>query len=319
MVEYTATGPAAPLENGADEAPIEESLLPARAGDTKVDDNIDNENLDDDHDDNAPLRFCSMSDILATPGFAPHALVAEELHVVSSDELASFTEAEHNPSWGKAMMEEMDSIEENGTWSLVDLPLSRRPIGVKWVFKVKWDEHGVVSKHKAHLVVKGYAQWHGINYDEVFTQVARLDSVCLLIALMTHEGWEVHHMDVKSAFLNFDPHEEVYVEQPAGFIIAGKEHKVLKLKKALYRLHQVPRAWNAKLDDTLLSLRFQRTPSEHAIYVQWNDNMQLVVEVYIDDLIITGSNRDNIRSFKEEIAAAFKMSDLSLLHYYLGI
>jgi hypothetical protein len=141
------------------------------------------------------------------------------------------------------------------------------------VFKVKRDEHGAVSKHKARLVVKGYAQRHGIDYDEVFMPVAQLDSVCLLITLMAHEGWEVHHMGVKSVFLNGDLQEEVYVEQPVGFIVAGKEHKVLKLMKALYGLHQAPGAWNAKLDDTLLSLGFRRTPSEHAIYVRRNGNM----------------------------------------------
>jgi hypothetical protein len=94
---------------------------------------------------------------------------------------------------------------------------------------------------------------------------------------------------------------------------------VLKLKKALYGLHQAPRAWNAKLDDTLLSLGFRRTPSEHGIYVRRNGNVQLVVGVYVDDFIITGSDHGNIRSFKEEMAATFKMSDLGLLHYYLGI
>jgi hypothetical protein len=138
-----------------DEAPIEESPLPTGAGDTEVE---DDENLDAGHDDDAPLHFRSMSDILATPGFTPRALVAEELHVVSSNEPASFTEAEHSSSWRKVMMEEMDSIEDNGTWSLVDLPPGRKLIGVKWVFKVKRDEHGAVSKHKARLVVKRYAQ-----------------------------------------------------------------------------------------------------------------------------------------------------------------
>jgi hypothetical protein len=126
-------------------------------------------------------------------------------------------------------------------------------------------------------------------------------------------------MDVKSAFLNGDLQEEVYVEQPSDFIVTSKEHKVLKLKKALYGLHQAPRAWNMKLYDTLLSLGFRRTPSKHVIYVWWNGNVQLVVGVYVDDLIITGLDHNNIRSFKEEMAAAFKMSDLSLLHYYLGI
>jgi hypothetical protein len=168
-------------------------------------------------------------------------------------------------------------------------------------------------------VAKGYAQRHGIDYDEVFMPVARLDSVRLLIALTAHEGWEVHHMYVKSAFLNDDLQEEVYVEQPSGFIIASKEHKVLKLKKSLYELHQEPQAWNVKLDDTLLSLGFQRTLSEHAIYVRRNGNMQLVVRVYVDDLIIIGSDHDNIRSFKEEMTIVFKMSGIGLLHYYLSI
>jgi hypothetical protein len=113
--------------------------------------------------------------------------------------------------------------------------------------------------------------------------------------------------------------KEVYVEQPTGFIVAGKEHKVLKLKKALYGVHQVLQAWNVKLDDTLLSLGFRRTLSEHAINVWRNGNVQLVVGVYVNNLIITGSDCDNIRSFKEEMAAVFKMCDLGLLHYYLGI
>jgi hypothetical protein len=184
-MEYTTMRSMAPMADGADEAPIEESSLPTGAGDTKVD--VDDENLDADHND-APLRFRSMSDILATPGFAPHALVAEELHMVSSDEPTSFAEAEHNPSWRKAMMEEMDSIEKNGTWSLVNLPPGRKPIGVKLVFKVKRDKHGLVSRHKARLVVKGCAQRHDIDYDEVFVPVAQLNSVCLLIALAAHEG-----------------------------------------------------------------------------------------------------------------------------------
>jgi hypothetical protein len=239
-VEYTTTRSASPMVDGVDEAPIEESLLPAGAGDVEVDDDVDDENLDVDHDEGAPLRFRSMSDILVMPGFTPRALVFKELHVVSSNEPATFAEAKRSPRWRNAMMEEMNSIMENGTWSLVDLPPCRKPIRVKWVFKVKWDEHGAVSKYKAHLVVKGYVQRHGIDYDEVFALVARLDSMRLLISLVAHEGWELHHMDVKSVFLNGDLQEEVYVEQPADFIIAGKEHKVLKLKKALYGLHQVP-------------------------------------------------------------------------------
>ena len=167
--------------------------------------------------------------------------------------------------------------------------------------------------------MKGYAQQHGIDYDEVFAPVARLDSVRLLIALAAHESWEVHHMDVKSAFLNGELGEEVYVQQPAGFVVTGKEHKVLKLRKALYGLHQAPRAWNEKLDKTMKSLGFRKSISEPAIYLRRNIKSQLVVGVYVDDLIITGTNCEDIKLFKEEMAAVFKMTDLGLLKYYLGI
>ena len=138
------------------------------------------------------------------------------------------------------MEAERGSIEENKTWCLVDLPPGHKPIGLKWVFKVKRDEHGAIVKLKARLVAKGYVQRPGIDFEEVFAPVAPLESVRLLLAVAAHESWEVHHMDVKSAFLNGDLQEEVYVSQPAGFIIQGAEHKVLKLKKVLYGLRQAP-------------------------------------------------------------------------------
>jgi hypothetical protein len=159
------------------------------------------------------------------------------------------------------MLEEMSSIEANGTWRLVDLPPGRHAIGIKWIFKVKRDEQGAIAKDMARLVVKGYAQRCRIDCDEVFAPNARLGSVRLLIALAAYEGWEVHHMDAKSAFLNGDLREEVYVQQSAGFIKPGEEHKVQKLHKVLYGLHQAPRAWNMKLDDTFLSVSLSRYPS----------------------------------------------------------
>jgi hypothetical protein len=187
------------------------------------------------------------------------------------------------------------------------------------LFELKRNEHGDVVKYKARLVVKGYAQRRGIDYDEVFAPVDRLDTVRLLIALAAHKGWEVHHIDVKSAFLNGDLLEEVFVEQLVGFIKKGSEGKLLKLRKALYGLHQAPRAWNAKLDDTLTELGFIRSPSDPSIYTRKTGQCQLVVGVYVDDLVITGADSGVIRKFKEEMSAAFKMSDLGILRYYLGI
>ncbi|KAF0921521.1 hypothetical protein E2562_009262 [Oryza meyeriana var. granulata] len=146
-----------------------------------------------------------------------------------------------------------------------------------WVYKVKKNAAGEVIKHKAWLVAKGYVQQPGVDFDEVFAPVARIESVRLLLALAAQEGWPVHHMDVKSAFLNGELIEEVYVRQPPGFTVAGHEDKVLRLDKALYGLRQAPRAWNAKLDETLVALGFSHSASEHAIYARGKGASRLLM------------------------------------------
>jgi hypothetical protein len=156
------------------------------------------------------------------------------------------------------------------------------------VFKVKHDEHGNIIRHKARLVAQGYIQRAGVDFDEVFAPVARMESVQLMLALAAHQGWEVHHMDVKSAFLNGELKEEVYVTQTPGFVVKGAEKKVLRLRKAMYNLKQAPRAWNAKLDATMLVLGFQRSSSEHGVYTRSSGKSRLIVGVYVNDLIITG-------------------------------
>jgi hypothetical protein len=178
----------------------------------------------------------------------------------------SLEEVESQPCWHLAMVEEIKAIEDNHAWELTELLEGRRAIGVKWVFKVKRNEAGTVVRHKVRLVVKGYSQRQGVDYEEVFARVARLEAERLLIALAAHQSWEVHHLDVKSTFLNRELNEEVYVAQPPSFVRADSEGKVLRLKKALYGLHQAPRAWNQKLDTSLVSLGFQRCLSDPTIY-----------------------------------------------------
>jgi hypothetical protein len=146
-----------------------------------------------------------------------------------------------------------------------------------------------------------------------------MESVRLLFALAALEGWRVHHMDVKSAFLNDDLKEEVYVHQPPGFAIPGKEGKVLCLCKALYGLRQAPWVSNAKLDSTLKGMGFGQSPHEAAIYRRGNGGNTLLVGVYVDDLVITGTKDAEVAVFKEEMKATFQMSDLGLLSFYLGI
>lgn len=153
----------------------------------------------------------------------------------------------------------------------------------------------------------------------MFALVARIETVRLLTALTARSGWKVHHMDVKSAFLNGDLVEEVYMQQPPSFVVENGSGKVLRLRKALYGLHQAPRAWNARLDRELLKLGFVRNPLEHAVYRRSENSDFLLVGVYVDDLIITGPNKDSIDKFKKQMMQSFSMSDLGLLTYYLGI
>ena len=179
-------------------------------------------------------------------------------------EPAAVEEAMKEDCWSQAMKSELQAIEDNKTWVVCDLPKQQRAIGLKWVFKVKKDPQGQIVKHKTCLVAKGYAQRHGVDYDEVFALVARIETIRLFLALAAQSGWEVHHMDVKSAFLNGDLTETVFVQQPPGFVV-GSEGRVLRLKKALYGLKQAPRAWNAKLDKELVTLGFERSKLEYAV------------------------------------------------------
>jgi hypothetical protein len=199
------------------------------------------------------------------------------------------------------MEEELNSILSNQTSECAELPKDHKAIGFKWVFKVKKDLAGNIVKHKARLVAKGYAQIQGVDYDEVFAPVARLETVRVLIVLAAQRDWEIHHMDVKSAFLNGELIEEVYVNQPPGFTSSFTVKRVLKLKKALYGLKQTPRAWNVRLDMELTKLGFRRSTEECVVYRKGIGGSLLLVGVYVDHLIICGPNTRDISVFKQQM------------------
>jgi hypothetical protein len=220
--------------------------------------------LVDDNYDEETLRFRAVDNIVShgtPPGLAERILNDQELHLGSAEEPTTLREAKCDHRWWKVMIEEMSSIEENKTWVLVDPPANCRPIGLKWVFKEKQDKHSNIVKHKARMVAKGYVQQEGVDFEEVFAPVAQMESVWLLMAMATIKDWEIHHMDVKSTFLNGELTEEVFMQQPPGFVVAGKEHKVLRLHKALYDVRQVPWAWNIRLDESLTTLGFTKFAS----------------------------------------------------------
>lgn len=252
-----------------------------------------------------------------------YALVAEEegerLLFTLNDEPRDFEEAKESKAWILACEDEIHSIIKNQCWDLVDLPSGVKPIGLKWVFKLKRNSDGSINKHKARLVAKGYVQQHGIDFDEVFAPVARLETIRLLINLAAISGWEIHHLDVKTAFLHGELKETVYVTQPEGFEEKDCEDKVYKLKKALYGLRQAPRAWNEKLNQILKELKFEKCSKEPSVYRKMTSEDKLLIAVYVDDLFVTGTNKNVIESFKEEMSSRFEMSDLGRLTYYLGI
>ena len=154
----------------------------------------------------------------------------------------SYAEVAKDANWRAAMEEEMHALAENETWDLVDAPKGVKPIGCRWVYKVKYNTDGSVNRYKARLVAKGYAQNHGIDYDETFVPVAKMTTVRVLLVVAAAKGWHLHQMDVKNAFLQGDLEEQVYMVQPPGFRSGKNTSAVCRLKKSLYRLKQAPRA-----------------------------------------------------------------------------
>jgi hypothetical protein len=228
-------------------------------------------------------------------------------------------EAMSDPKWREAMISEYDSILKNDTWELVERPEKRKVIGTKWVWKVKYKADGSLEKFKARLVAQGYSQIEGFDVQETFAPTARMTTIRMVIALAASRGWPIYQMDVKSAFLNGHLKEEVYVTQPPGFEMPNSENKVCKLKKALYGLKQAPRAWNKRIDNFLRSIDFKQCASDASMYVKMKDGKQVIIIIYVDDLVLTGDHEECIGKTQECLKTEFEMTDLGILHYFLGI
>nr|GEX10051.1 putative ribonuclease H-like domain-containing protein [Tanacetum cinerariifolium] len=190
-----------------------------------------------------------------------------------------------DPSWIEAIQEELLQFKMQKVWILVDLPHRKRAIGTKWVFRNKKDERGIVVRNKARLVVQGHRQEEGINYKEVFAPVVRIEAIRLFLAYASFIGFMVYQMDVKSAFLYETIEEEVYVCQPLGFEDPDHPHKVYKVVKALYGLHQAPRAWYETLANYLLEKGFQRGKIDQTLFINKQKGDILLVQIYADDII----------------------------------
>ncbi|GJU43791.1 putative ribonuclease H-like domain-containing protein, partial [Tanacetum coccineum] len=218
-----------------------------------------------------------------------------------------------------AMQEELLQFKIKKVWILVDLPFGKKAIGTKWVYKNKKDERGVVVRNKARLVAQGYRQEEGIDYDEVFAPVARIEAIRIFLAFASYMGFIVYQMDVKSAFLYGTIDEEVYVSQPPGFVDPKFPKKVYKVVKALYGLHQAPRAWYATLSTFLLKSGYRRGTIDKTLFIKKDRNDIMLVQVYVDDIIFGSTKKSWCDEFEALMKSRFQMSSMGELTFFLGL
>ncbi|GJV83453.1 putative ribonuclease H-like domain-containing protein [Tanacetum coccineum] len=222
-------------------------------------------------------------------------------------------------SWVEAMQEELLQFKLQQVWVLVDLPNGAKVIGTKWVYRNKKDERGVVVRNKARLVAQGHRQEEGIDYDEVFAPVARIEAIRLFLAFASFMGFIVYQMDVKSAFLYGTIDEEVYVSQPPGFVDPDHPTKVYKVVKALYGLHQAPRAWYATLSTFLEKHGYKRGTIDKTLFIRRNKKDIMLVQVYVDDIIFGSTNKSWCDEFEALMQSRFQMSSMGELTFFLGL
>ena len=221
--------------------------------------------------------------------------------------------------WKEAIKSEIDSILHNHTWELVDLPSGCKPLSSKWIFKRKRKVDGSIDKYKTRLVIKDYRQTEGLDYFDTYSPVTRINSIRMVLAIAALKDLEVHQMDVKKTFLNGDLNEEIYMEQPEGFSAPGQEMKVCRLVKSLYGLKQATKQWHEKFDNVMLSHGFKINECDKCVYVKDDEHGYVIVCLYVDDMLIVGSDDKMITSTKNMLNSRFDMKDMGLADVILGI
>ena len=214
---------------------------------------------------------------------------------------------EHSNKWELAMQEEIKALHSNNTWDLVELPKGRKAIPNKWVYKIKTVDDK--PKYKARLVAKGYAQTKGIDFQEVFSPVVKMTTLRVLFAIVAALDLELDQMDVHTAFLHGDIDEELYMKQPEGFVIPGKEHLVCKLNRSLYGLKQTSRQWYKKFDAFMLKHGYKRSHADHCLYTKRDESGSPV--------ILAATKRSTVDVLKKQLKSAFSMKDLGGLNMFL--
>jgi len=254
--------------------------------------------------------------------YSPSAFGSSFSLTITDDDPRTVREAvdsEDGKLWKEAMVDEMASLHKNEAWDLVELPAGRKPIGSKWVFKKKMNVEGKVEKYKARLVAKGYSQVPGIDFGDIFSPVAKVTSIRLLLSVAAAFDFEIEQMDVKTTFLHGDLEEEIYMKQPEGFMVKGKKELVCRLKKSLYGLKQSPRMWYQKFDTYIRGLGFTRSKEDHCVYFKLIGDRVIYLVLYVDDMLLIGNDKEIIQDLKTQLFSKFDMKDLGAANYILGM
>ncbi|KAK2455973.1 cysteine-rich RECEPTOR kinase [Trifolium repens] len=238
---------------------------------------------------------------------------------VSMFEPKNVKEALTDEFWIEAMQEKLNQFKRSEVWDLVPRLDKVNVIGTKWIFKNKSDEKGVITRNKARLVAQGYTQVEGLDFEETFAPVARLESIRLLLGVACILKFKLYQMDVKSTFLNGYLHEEVYVEQPKGFTDPVYPNHVYKLKKALYGLKQAPRAWYERLTQFLVGQGYRKGGSDQTLFVKQVKGKFMIAQIYVDDIVFGGMSNTMVQHFVQQMQSEFEMSLVGELTYFLGL
>jgi len=236
----------------------------------------------------------------------------------SNHEPRSYKEASKSACWQFSMQAKLKALTTNNTWILTPLPSGKKTIGCKWVYKIKHNFDDTIDRHKACLVAKGFTQLEGLDFLDTFALVAKLTTLCLLLTVATTKNWTLKHLDVNNAFLHGDLHEVVYMTPPPGLSLPSSQH-VCKLQCFLYGLKQVGRQWYAKLSSFLLSHKYSFFGANHSLFLKYANHKIIVILVYVDDLVLTGDETEEIDVITFALHHHFKIKNLGNLTYFLGL
>ena len=231
----------------------------------------------------------------------------------------NYEEAMEIDEWRDSVGDEIGAMIKNETWFECELPKGKKAVTSMLLFTIKYLANGKPERKKTRLVARGYTQVYGEDYLETFAPVAKLHTIRILLSIAVNLEWDLWQMDVKNAFLQGELEDEVYMRPPPGMEGMVKPGNVLRLRKAIYGLKQSPRAWYHKLSTTLNGKGFTKSEADHTLFTLTSNQGIIVILIYVDDIIITGSDKNGIASTKEFLKATFDIKDLGELKYFLGI